>query len=332
MAEYYYLNPEDVETSCLHNAQVAGHCNNARIAQTWHILHLLIPKSTPHLSHHQSPLGANSITPLTNPTPLEGDVGTGDDINADEWLKGLTILAQENLVLTDDKMGGQNLSQSHQNNNLNSMGGNVGKSNQLSNTSSRDELTTPEDHLPPNGITKDPFNTSGMLDPNQLLQQMQLNSQQESSIPPVNTFLPPPIDFYSVLKEALQYYSNEGDIQTSVALYTVFSQTLESLPNSPFKQEFELWTHSYLEMLRRFRLWIPLANLISQSSIPEIRAKNQQSTTVYTTCNNCFRPILGSETANPANTAQGAGSAPVVNGGFWGCEKCSRMVNPCSIW
>ncbi|CAG8452306.1 844_t:CDS:10 [Ambispora leptoticha] len=112
----------------------------------------------------------------------------------------------------------------------------------------------------------------------------------------------------SSMNSLLEYYAEQGDVQMCVTLVLVLDERL-----NVDKDTVERWIFSYIELLHRFQLWIPASAIISSCKIPSVREKNQESTTIYTTCNNCFKPIINS------------------HNGFWICDKCQKLLNPCSI-
>ncbi|CAG8492762.1 10348_t:CDS:10 [Ambispora gerdemannii] len=114
-------------------------------------------------------------------------------------------------------------------------------------------------------------------------------------------------DHEPIMDSLLEYYAEQGDVQMCVTLVLVLNEKLKVDEDCV-----ERWLFSYIELLHRFQLWIPASAIISSCKIPSVRVKNQEATTIYTTCNNCFKPIINS------------------HNGFWVCDKCQKLLNPCS--
>ncbi|RIA89227.1 WD40-repeat-containing domain protein [Glomus cerebriforme] len=115
-------------------------------------------------------------------------------------------------------------------------------------------------------------------------------------------------DKESIMSQLLDYYAEQGDVQMCVTLMLVLGDRIKIS-----QERVEQWFFSYIELLHRFQLWCAATYIISSCRIPSVEMMNQQSTTIYTTCNNCFRPILNSRCR------------------YWICDKCRKMLNPCSI-
>ncbi|CAI2171753.1 15599_t:CDS:10 [Funneliformis geosporum] len=111
-----------------------------------------------------------------------------------------------------------------------------------------------------------------------------------------------------MITQLLDYYAEQGDVQMCVTLVLVLGDRIKIS-----QERVEQWFFSYIELLHRFQLWCGATHVISSSRISSVEMMNQQSTTIYTTCNNCFRPMLN------------------YRCGYWICEKCRKMLNPCSI-
>lgn len=65
------------------------------------------------------------------------------------------------------------------------------------------------------------------------------------------------------------------------------------------------------ELLHRLQLWSAATEIIRICPLDEIRAINQKSTTVYTSCPGCGRPLFKTG---------------------WACEHCNTPTNTCSVW
>ncbi|ORZ13986.1 WD40-repeat-containing domain protein [Absidia repens] len=112
----------------------------------------------------------------------------------------------------------------------------------------------------------------------------------------------------NVIMELLDYYTEQCDVQMCVTLYLVLQSYIRIND-----ERLEDWFSSYIDMLHRFKLWSAATAIINACKIPRIQERNQMATTINIACNNCFKLVLG--------TTQGA----------WACDKCHRLLNPCSI-
>lgn len=76
------------------------------------------------------------------------------------------------------------------------------------------------------------------------------------------------------------------------------------------EQTQEQWLMSYIDLLGRLQLWSVATQIIKLSSLPAVSSLNQASTTVYTMCGRCSKPLTKSG---------------------WYCERCRSLVSPCSL-
>ncbi|KAI8586153.1 WD40-repeat-containing domain protein [Geranomyces variabilis] len=113
-----------------------------------------------------------------------------------------------------------------------------------------------------------------------------------------------------VVHDALSYYAEQGNVQMCVTILLVLGDRIRVDEKMQ-----ELWFWSYINLLHRFKLWIPATAVIRAAPVPSARARNQESTTIHTICNHCSKPMI-----------------PAANGApNWACEHCGRLVNPCSF-
>ena len=71
------------------------------------------------------------------------------------------------------------------------------------------------------------------------------------------------------------------------------------------------WTVSYIELLHRLQLWGVAAEIIGNSTDPNVKILNQRNTTMHTSCPDCNKPIVDIG---------------------WMCEHCKKPTNTCSLW
>lgn len=111
--------------------------------------------------------------------------------------------------------------------------------------------------------------------------------------------------YESVVREMLEFYGNQGDVQTCVTMALALQG---HLPLD--KKTTTQWFLSYIELLHRLQLWSAANEIIRICPIDDIRAINQKSTTVHTNCPGCGRPLYKVG---------------------WACEHCNKPTNTCSV-
>uniref|UniRef100_A0A170U0Q0 Wd repeat-containing protein 24 n=1 Tax=Triatoma infestans TaxID=30076 RepID=A0A170U0Q0_TRIIF len=100
-----------------------------------------------------------------------------------------------------------------------------------------------------------------------------------------------------------------GDVQTAVCVLVCLGDKKTQLLSHIDPVEQEAWLVSYLDLLSRHRLWVHSTQIIKLSWLPSINELNQQSTTVYTGCSQCNKPL---------------------NQAGWLCAKCD-LQTVCSV-
>ncbi|CAG8626618.1 19560_t:CDS:10, partial [Racocetra persica] len=130
--------------------------------------------------------------------------------------------------------------------------------------------------------------------------------REQTPAPTTNTivrseFKAPSWDKEPMMAQLLDYYAEQGDVQMCVTLILVLGDKLK-INEERAKQ----WFYSYVDLLHRFQLWCAATSVIKYCN------NTDNSTTIYTTCNNCFKFI------NDAKNES------------WLCAKCKRL-NLCSL-
>ncbi|KAK9496547.1 hypothetical protein O3M35_013172 [Rhynocoris fuscipes] len=101
----------------------------------------------------------------------------------------------------------------------------------------------------------------------------------------------PSWDHCSILAEALRSHAEMGDVQTPVCILICLGDKRTQLLTHIDPVEQEAWIVSYLDLLSRHKLWVHSSQIIKLSWLPSINELNQQSTTVYTACTQCYKPL-----------------------------------------
>ncbi|XP_068715424.1 GATOR2 complex protein WDR24-like isoform X3 [Montipora capricornis] len=126
--------------------------------------------------------------------------------------------------------------------------------------------------------------------------------------PSSNKVLPlPEWDFSPLVEEMLHHLADKGDVQMCVSALIVLGDKIRSRID---EQTQEQWVMSYIDLLGRLQLWSVATQIIQLSSLRAISSLNQASTTVYTMCGRCSKPLTKSG---------------------WYCERCRSLVAPCSL-
>ncbi|XP_058965127.2 GATOR2 complex protein WDR24 [Pocillopora verrucosa] len=132
--------------------------------------------------------------------------------------------------------------------------------------------------------------------------------ENQGSVSPSNKTLSlPEWDFTPLVVEMLHHFADEGDVQMCVSALIVLG---EKIRNNIDEQTQEQWLLAYIDLLGRLQLWSVANQIIKLSSLPAVSTLNQESTTVYTSCGRCSKPLTKSG---------------------WYCERCRSLVFSCSV-
>eukprot|EP00127_Corallochytrium_limacisporum_P002136 Clim_evm30s108 gene=Clim_evmTU30s108 len=110
------------------------------------------------------------------------------------------------------------------------------------------------------------------------------------------------------LKEVLDVYSMQGDVQTCCTIYTVFYEVAQNLVPQAVA---EAWFHAYIELLQSYNMHAPATYVIGTAPLGAIRALNQESTYFNVCCGKCSKIL--------PNGVKGI------------CGTCQRSVSVCSV-
>ncbi|ORE02129.1 WD40 repeat-like protein [Rhizopus microsporus var. microsporus] len=112
----------------------------------------------------------------------------------------------------------------------------------------------------------------------------------------------------ATVMELFNYYTEQGDVQMCVTLYLVLEKYLDIDEN-----RLEDWFTAYIDLLHRFKLWSTATAIIKACKVQNVRERNENATTINVACNTCFKLVQG------------------TSNGAWACDKCHRLLNPCTI-
>jgi len=107
------------------------------------------------------------------------------------------------------------------------------------------------------------------------------------------------------VKETLEFYAENGDVQTAVTMAIVLGKRILL-----DQQKLRHWFLSYIDLLHRFQLWIVANAIIRKSEDDSIRTVNKASTSIHTNCPKCNKPLMELG---------------------WVCDHCKRATNTCSL-
>lgn len=115
-----------------------------------------------------------------------------------------------------------------------------------------------------------------------------------------------------VIADVLKYHVDNSDVQSAVSILIVLGDRIKNIVNERIPEvDRESWYHSYIDLLSKYQLWNVMAQVINLSPLQNINSINQTSTTIYTTCGTCNRPLNGRV--------------------GWICERCKTKPSECSV-
>uniref|UniRef100_A0A6G1SKG5 GATOR2 complex protein WDR24 n=1 Tax=Aceria tosichella TaxID=561515 RepID=A0A6G1SKG5_9ACAR len=115
-----------------------------------------------------------------------------------------------------------------------------------------------------------------------------------------------------VIADVLKYHVDNSDVQSAVSILIVLGDRIKNIVNERIPEvDRESWYHSYIDLLSKFQLWNVMSQVINLSPLQNINSINQTSTTIYTTCGTCNRPLNGKV--------------------GWICERCKTKPSECSV-
>ena len=119
----------------------------------------------------------------------------------------------------------------------------------------------------------------------------------------------PPFKFTEIVVQMLSWYADQGDIQTTVSALIILGEKLKYAIDLALQEH---WFHSYIDLLSKFQLWSVINQVANLSVLPSINSLNQLSTTIYTTCAGCNKPLNNNKCG-------------------WFCERCKKVTSKCSF-
>lgn len=115
-----------------------------------------------------------------------------------------------------------------------------------------------------------------------------------------------------VIADVLKYHVDNSDVQSAVSILIVLGDRIKNIVNERIPEvDRESWYYSYIDLLSKFQLWNVMAQVINLSPLTNINSINQTSTTIYTACGSCGRPLSGKV--------------------GWICDRCKTIPSECSV-
>ncbi|KAJ7046897.1 hypothetical protein C8F04DRAFT_938106 [Mycena alexandri] len=123
---------------------------------------------------------------------------------------------------------------------------------------------------------------------------------------------------WEILREALESFAGEGDVQTCAMLVVVAPQELQIGPKRTLR-----FLESYIDILTRMQLHACAAYLRKFCQSEDVRSSTLLETQIHTSCGKCRKPLVVSAGIQTPGT--------LVKGGFAFCLACKAACVTCAI-
>ncbi|KAL1915379.1 uncharacterized protein VTP21DRAFT_6837 [Calcarisporiella thermophila] len=361
-ANNYVVSSHDVWGACEHNAKVALECLKPRASHTWRILQLLYSesKASPSTDYNEG-LVSHGFSELSISSSAT-EKPNGDTFHSEH---ALPDAANEGWADTSDDHSAQEESQLSATFPLRMLGGGGGggSTSRVDSPMVADPPSTPFLPSRRSVSTAAPPSSTASTFNNATANESASSRTEDRFNGPTSA---PLWQHDEIVRDLIRYYAEQGDVQMCVSVLLVLekhwswsklnssvsgaeagprggaekmdapgaggemaggidsqqardTQELKGINEEETgdegDQEEEAWFHSYIELMHRFKLWSAAARIANLCKYDSVRERNQNMTTIYTSCNNCFKAI------EPSG----------VDRGFWSCDKCAKLVSPCSL-
>lgn len=327
-AQEYQLSNRPLAELCDHNAEVCARLRRFQICQTWKILKLFyanIHQNTSHSINHANQTATASTTGRGGQVAGEDDVSINSQVKMGSELSYMSqnqskLLTNIDQSLVDDaSLAGSEQSDecaaewmSHETLSYEAfqpkhdLCGRVDKMlhDKLEDSDCSSRSSNHEDD--------DPIASSTGITQRTLL----INGNNDLKIS--NTLNPKAYQFKfyeiiaDVIADVLKYHVDHSDVQSAVSILIVLGDRIKNIVNERIPEvDRESWYYSYIDLLSKFQLWNVMAQVINLSPLQNINSINQTSTTIYTTCGSCYKPLNGKVS--------------------WICERCKTRPSECSV-
>ncbi|RKP34894.1 WD40-repeat-containing domain protein, partial [Dimargaris cristalligena] len=117
-----------------------------------------------------------------------------------------------------------------------------------------------------------------------------------------------------LVKNVIEFYAAEGNVQMCVTLFFVFRPLIE--PTIDW-EKLNHWCSQYVELLRLFQLHAAATQVGNRSLFPFLKKPTTQHSEIPTTCGFCHEIIL--YTNHQTET------------GYWTCPACRKIISQCVV-
>lgn len=342
-AQEYQLANRPLAELCDHNAEVCAKLRRFQICQTWKILKLFYANINTAAAAAQAAAAAasGSLNPAKDNQLNSGQQATGksvvagDDISVNSQLHGGSEFSY--ISRRQSKLHAQGLSESILDDA--SLTGSEQTNDSTDEWLSHDALSyeafQPKheicgrvDKLMSQKMDSSPSSSASSTHEDDVTVQSNPNQRSLKSL---NTTVPGNNDlkiaytwntkayqfkFYEiiadVIADVLKYHVDNSDVQSAVSILIVLGDRIKNIVNERIPEvDRESWYYSYIDLLSKFQLWNVMAQVINLSPLQNINSINQTSTTIYTTCGTCNRPLNGKVS--------------------WICDRCKTKPSECSV-
>lgn len=333
-AQEYQLTNRSLAELCDHNAEVCAKLRRFQICQTWKILKLFYANINT-AAGSLNPTKDNLIASSQQATSKSAAAAAaGDDISVSSQLHGGSELSY--ISRKQSKLHVQGLSESILDDA--SLTGSDQTNDSTDEWLSHDtlsyeafqpkhEICSRVDKLMGPKVDSSPSSSASSTHEDDITVQ----SNPNRSIKSLNATVPSSTDlkvaytwntkayqfkFYEiiadVIADVLKYHVDNSDVQSAVSILIVLGDRIKNIVNERIPEvDRESWYYSYIDLLSKFQLWNVMAQVINLSPLQNINSINQTSTTVYTTCGTCNRPLNGRVS--------------------WICDRCKSKPSECSV-
>nr|XP_006637123.1 PREDICTED: WD repeat-containing protein 24 [Lepisosteus oculatus]XP_015215489.1 PREDICTED: WD repeat-containing protein 24 [Lepisosteus oculatus]XP_015215490.1 PREDICTED: WD repeat-containing protein 24 [Lepisosteus oculatus] len=328
-AKLYLLSGKPFGELCDHNAKVAKELKRPQVSTTWAMLRIMFSDpgnpTASALNHNMSKLGALPLMNSFNIKEIAGGLGSESRLDRS---KG--DIRQDNIHMES----GNSLINNNEENEETE--GSEGPTDYLFGDAELDdddlysmehdnqaaeepEYVLPQEAFPLRHEIVDHPSAPEHLQDKADSPHASGNEAESACLTPIESFslisvsqsLVPghllPSFFSPVVREMLQYYAEQGDVQMAVSVLIVLGDRIRKEIDELTQEH---WYASYIDLLQRFELWNVANEVIKLSTCSAISCLNQASTTLHINCSNCKRPM----------SSKG-----------WICDRCHQCASICAV-
>lgn len=325
-AQEYQLSNRPLAELCDHNAEVCARLRRFQICQTWKILKLFYANINQNSNHNHVNPTASASTIGKNAQVMGGDdvsvssqANLGSELSCRSKNQSKLLTTIDQSLLDDASLAGSEQSNEYADEWLanetlsyeafqpkHDLCGRVDKllQDKLDESDGSSQSSNHEDEDPNQSNTEIAQRTLLINSDNDLKISRTLNPKAYQ------------FKFYEiiadVIADVLKYHVDHSDVQSAVSILIVLGDRIKNIVNDRIPEvDRESWYYSYIDLLSKFQLWNVMAQVINLSPLQNINSINQTSTTIYTTCGSCHRPLNGKVS--------------------WICERCKTRPSECSV-